>query len=179
MKTDARIRYTKKVIKDRFVELLKTQPINKITVKDVCDLAEINRATFYKHYNDCFDLLKQIEDELIEELQFLVTESRHRNITDIFKKILNKLKENRELYITLFSENGDSNFPTRIFNLCYEQMDPPIESSPFSKSHPEWLYYFMAYGCSGILNNWATNGMKEDITEISEYIGKLRDKILS
>lgn len=55
MKTDARIRYTRVVIKDSFVKLLKSQPINKITVKDVCDLAEINRVTFYKYYTDCFD----------------------------------------------------------------------------------------------------------------------------
>lgn len=179
MKSDVRIRYTKMIIRDSFVQALKTRPVNKITVKEVCELADINRTTFYKYYTDCFDLLKQIEDELIVELQQLVQESRHKSLTDIFTKILSKLRESGSLYTAIFSENGDSSFPTRIFNLCYEQMDPPIEIPALSKPQREWLYYFMAYGCSGIINHWTINGMKEDISEISEFVGELREKILS
>jgi len=167
------------IIRDSFVQALKSQPVNKITVKEVCDLAEINRTTFYKYYTDCFDLLKQTEDELIIELHQLVQETRHKSLTDIFVKILSKMRESGSLYMALFSENGDSSFPTRIFNLCYEQMDPPIEAPSLSKSQEEWLYYFMAYGCSGIINHWAGNGMKDDIYEISQFVGELRDKILN
>lgn len=49
MKTDARVRYTCKVIQDAFLDILKEKPISRITVKEVCDKAEINRGTFYKH----------------------------------------------------------------------------------------------------------------------------------
>jgi AcrR family transcriptional regulator len=178
MKTDARVRYTRMVIKDSFVKLLKDQPINKITVKDVCDLAEINRATFYKHYTDCFDLLKRIEDESIAELQQLVKDSRHKGISDIFNKILSEMKEKGSLYYTLFSENGDSAFPTRILNLCYEQVNPLIEAPDYSLTQQEWLYYFMAYGCSGILTHWVNSGMKEEPSEITKLIEKIHGKIL-
>ncbi len=65
-KTDARVRYTKRVLKESFLKLLKDKPVNKITVKEVCDLAELNRATFYAHYSDCFALLESIEQELID-----------------------------------------------------------------------------------------------------------------
>ena len=53
-KTDARIRYTQRVLKESFLTLLKQKPVNKITVKEVCEMAELNRATFYAHYSDCF-----------------------------------------------------------------------------------------------------------------------------
>ena len=45
-KIDARVRYTRRVLKDSFLLLLKEKPVNKITVKRVCELAEVNRATF-------------------------------------------------------------------------------------------------------------------------------------
>ena len=49
MKNDLRVRYTQKVIQEAFWKILKEKPLAKITVKEICDLAEINRGTFYKH----------------------------------------------------------------------------------------------------------------------------------
>ena len=69
MKTDARVRYTRKIIQETFLDLLKDKPISKITVKEICDKAEINRGTFYKHYQDCYDLLEKIEAEGIQEFE--------------------------------------------------------------------------------------------------------------
>lgn len=68
-KTDARIRYTQRILKESFLILLKQKPVNKITVKEVCEMAELNRATFYAHYSDCFALLESIEQELLEAFQ--------------------------------------------------------------------------------------------------------------
>lgn len=68
-RSDARVRYTRKVLKESLLSLLKEKPINKITVKEVCELAELNRATFYSHYSDCFAMLESIEDELVEAFQ--------------------------------------------------------------------------------------------------------------
>jgi len=179
MISDARVRYTKMVIKNSFIKLLKKQPVNKITVKDVCELAEINRATFYKHYTDCFDLLKQIEDEMITDLDQLVQELPHKNHTDMFRKMFSKIKEDGELYITIASEYGDTTFPNRILNLCYEQANPSIESQfpNMTKTKQEWLYYFSASGCSGILNHWINTGMKEDVSELSIFMGDLLNLI--
>jgi len=65
-RTDARVRYTQRVLKESFLTLLREKPVNRITVKEVCELAELNRATFYAHYSDCFALLESIEEELLE-----------------------------------------------------------------------------------------------------------------
>ena len=65
-KSDARVRYTQRAIKEAFLSLLREKPVNKITVKEVCELAELNRATFYSHYSDCFALMESIEQELLD-----------------------------------------------------------------------------------------------------------------
>ena len=53
-KDDRRVKYSKMVIKDSFIQLLKEKPITKITIKEICALADINRATFYAHYTDTY-----------------------------------------------------------------------------------------------------------------------------
>lgn len=62
---DLRIERTKKCIRDAFIELRKVKPIEKITVKELAALACINKATFYSHYTDIYDLSEQLENETI------------------------------------------------------------------------------------------------------------------
>ena len=69
MKMDARVRYTKMMLKQALLDLMQHKPVNKITVKEVCARAEVNRATFYAHYSDCFDLLACMEDELFAQFE--------------------------------------------------------------------------------------------------------------
>ncbi|PTG02991.1 TetR family transcriptional regulator, partial [Staphylococcus chromogenes] len=61
--TDRRVRKTQKAIKGALIQLLKQHPFEQITIQHIADEADINRATFYQHYLDKYDLLDQIEDE--------------------------------------------------------------------------------------------------------------------
>lgn len=58
---DKRVEKTKALIKNTFLELSKTSDIEKITVKAICDHANIHRGTFYYHYLDVFDLAEKLE----------------------------------------------------------------------------------------------------------------------
>jgi AcrR family transcriptional regulator len=62
-KTDRRTRYTQSVIREAFIKLYSKFPIGRITVTDICKMAEINRGTFYLHYHDPYDLLEQMTRE--------------------------------------------------------------------------------------------------------------------
>ena len=66
---DRRVRKTKAAIKNAMITLLKTEKLDKITVNQIADVADINRATFYQHFLDKYDLLDQIEQEMIEQMQ--------------------------------------------------------------------------------------------------------------
>lgn len=181
MGLDARLRYTRMVIKNSFVELLKKKPINKITVKEICEMAEINRATFYKHYLDVYDLLDKLEQEFLTELQGNVQQSIQKNFKDTFTLILAGIKADSELYITLFSQNGDPLFPNRMFPLCYKytEMEKDKRFHKLSPSELTWLYYFIAQGCSGILTQWIKNGMLEPINEVADFTDKLIQNTLA
>ncbi len=65
---DRRTKYTRKVIRDALMELLKTKPYSKITVTEICRLAEINRGTFYIHYYDVDDVLDDILEQSFSDV---------------------------------------------------------------------------------------------------------------
>ncbi|HCA30580.1 MAG TPA: TetR/AcrR family transcriptional regulator, partial [Ruminococcaceae bacterium] len=65
MKESRKTRYTRMVLQDSLLELMKNKPISKITIKELCETADINRTTFYAHYRDQYDLLRTIEGETL------------------------------------------------------------------------------------------------------------------
>jgi AcrR family transcriptional regulator len=65
IKMSRKTRYTRKALRDSLVELMKDKPITKITIKELCENADVNRTTFYAHYRDQYDLLQQIEEETL------------------------------------------------------------------------------------------------------------------
>lgn len=71
---DLRVIKTKKIIKEAFFELRKKYPLEKVKVKDICEMALINKTTFYKYYMDVFDLSTELENEAIEQF-FLASEN--------------------------------------------------------------------------------------------------------
>lgn len=56
------------IIKESLIQLLQDNEIHNITITDICKEADINRGTFYNYYNDPFDLLQNIEDELFSKV---------------------------------------------------------------------------------------------------------------
>ena len=65
---DLRVQRTRMNIRDAFIELRSRKPIEKITVKELAEAAFINKATFYQHYADLYDLSESLEDELIDNI---------------------------------------------------------------------------------------------------------------
>lgn len=175
MGSDARVRYTKMIIKVNFIELLGKKPINKITVKEICDLAEINRATFYKYYMDAYDLMDKIEEEILEELQSIMQPSIHEGISKTVVRMLEKIKENEDLYTALFSGNGDTGFAMRIFRMCYGEFAAYIKQQfpKLSEAQQAWIYIYTAQGSSGILQYWISDGMREAPQDVADFIEQL------
>lgn len=181
MKNDARTRYTKKIIRECFFEQLKDTPLNKISVKSICDMAEINRTTFYRHYADPFDLMQQIEDEMMTSFQKYVIDFQNKNTVDAIETMIQAVKQNRELYLILISENADSLYISNMVTNSYK-----LYQTGFAKRYPElsetkqrWLYYFIAHGCIRIIIDWINSGMNESPREAAEFIAEIDDMILT
>lgn len=96
MKTDARVRYTKMVIKQCFFRLIRQKSISKITVKEICEFAQINRSTFYKYYADPYDLLEKLEEEAILGITQMIDEYPQKGLRPVLVTILRAIYSNRD-----------------------------------------------------------------------------------
>lgn len=65
---DLRTKKSKQLIKSTFLELRKELPLEKIKVRELCRIAEINKSTFYHYYVDIYDLSSQLQDELVQQV---------------------------------------------------------------------------------------------------------------
>ncbi len=106
---DLRVYKTKKAIREAFLELRKTKPLEKIKVSDVCDLAMCIRATFYRYYQDIYDLNDQLEDEAINRLvsTFEDKEALLFKTESYLKGLYISLEQNYDYYYTLFHDRKD------------------------------------------------------------------------
>ena len=124
-RVDRRIKYTKMVLKDSFINLLKEKQISKISIKEICENADINRATFYAHYRDQYDLLHQIEQELIDGInQYLDSYafSDTANISvEALEQIFIYIKQNAKICTILLGDSGDDHFRQQVMRIVRQQ----------------------------------------------------------
>ncbi len=119
-KMDARKRYTQMVLKQSILTLLKETPVNKITVKEVCALAQLNRSTFYAHYSDCFALKESIENELFDAFVKSLHYVRSFNVTSLIEAIYDTIEQNQEACRVLVFGNTNSSIIRKMIELARE-----------------------------------------------------------
>lgn len=176
---DARIRYTKMIIKETMLDMINEIDISKITVKALCERAKINRATFYRYYSNPYDLLDKMEQDLLDDLEKAILESGAHGFQEEFKVILKDIKKNIRFYTLLFSANGDERFRHRLYSLCYgiNMNKICLIYKNLDDKRREWIYYFIAEGSNGILHKWIQGGMTEPEDEIVDFVEKIVQSI--
>lgn len=176
---DKRVIRTKALLIRSLSALMKQKNIKDITVKELCEYADINRGTFYLHYKDIYDMLDSIEQELSEK--FLQIFQKYNSETNedfpypLFLEIFKLVDGNAELFRVLIGPNGDISFIMKIFKLynihCLQ--------SEFNKLSPQFsmnqVYYsnFILYGCVGLIEQWLSRDTKESPEKMAELITKL------
>jgi len=171
------------VLKQSLLELMAGRPISQITIKDICDLADVNRGTFYKHYNDQYDLLKQIEDELDDEIKATLDKnlSSKPSSSKIITEIIRCIAEQSSLCKILFSKYGDAEFLKKIMYNAHDQSinEWKMKSGAGGTHQFEMYYTFIANGFAAVIQSWLQNDMKENPEEIAGFIDNVANYGLS
>lgn len=110
---DRRKKYTRMVLKDSIIELLSEKPITSVTVKEICELADVNRSTFYTHYADQYDLLTKIENEIIDDMNTYLSSysfTKEDEALLMTQKLVEYITDKKLMFEILLNENGDSTF---------------------------------------------------------------------
>lgn len=169
MSMDARVRYTKKVIRSAFLSLLREKNVKQITVTELCKLAEINRATFYKHYRDAFDLLEQIEVDALEHLRDTARQIQGGDALEQFAHLLEQARASHEEFAVIASEHGDPGFSRRTSVCLYEAArDTVFRHLPAGTQEEKAMTCrFLEGGGSAVLDFWLRGGMRQEPEEVA------------
>ncbi len=174
-KGDRRVRYTKMVLKDSFIRLLEKKDISQITIKELCEDADVNRATFYAHYADPYDLMKKIQDELLENVEEHLKGYTQQDLSvipvDMVERIFIYIQENARVCKLLLSERGDLSFQKRVLTLAYEKnISELTKSGAILKDDAEYIYAFTLTGCVGAIQKWLNDDLKKSPRFMAEMI---------
>ena len=185
--TDLRVVKTRMLIKNAFNELVSEHGFEKITVSDIANKAMINRATFYLHYQDKYDLLSSIENEMFAEINEIAATVTREYLDEYLNNglpfphivnILSYIQENIVFFNLIIRDNVDPSFFYKLSNLLsakiIKDIFPELEADAIVKYYiPAALAAF-----TSITNQWIKNGMKESKNEIAALMTKIPFAIL-
>ncbi|WP_226086944.1 TetR/AcrR family transcriptional regulator [Mesobacillus sp. S13] len=180
---DRRKKYTRMVLKESLMDLLKNKPISNITIKEICELADINRSTFYSHYSSQYDLLNAIEEEFIEDMVATLNQynfSKEEEALKMTEKILEYIAQKSDVCQTLLSENSDIHFQKKGMMITHEFIFKNwITDSHFDRETFEYINIFVVSGSIYVIKNWVENGMDKTPREMAEIINNFINRGLS
>ena len=176
MKTDPRTRYTRQIITTAFWQLLRQKPVEKITVKEVCALAQINRGTFYRHFRDCYDLMEQLEEQALEQLDKTLASTQNRGVKAVVLSMLQKLQNDEDFLAVLARQSPNNAFLHRVVGHCFAYMDLCLDTAARNESDDGWRGMqntFLFAGASGVMSYWLHSGRKAPPEQVAAAIAAL------
>ena len=169
---DTRVQYTKSVLKEALLQILETKPIAKVTIKELCEQAGLNRGTFYLHYNEPNDVLREIEKEFVREKMSFFDPYMKNDNPDQFAKLFGAIMQNRELSLVLFGQNGAPQFTERIKTLVRDSVlnDWQKEFPEYTRDDLAYVYEFAFSGAMRLILNWLADSSKLSANELAHRL---------
>ncbi|WP_379692234.1 TetR/AcrR family transcriptional regulator [Mediterraneibacter gnavus] len=172
-KVDRRVIKTRRQLKKGLAALMKEKSVNQITVKELVEEVDINRSTFYLHFKDIQDLLREIEENMEAQIKRAIEEhpivSGNENAFYFIEDMFRVLDEEREISKALIGPNGDMGFIHRIERIIKENSKGTLEKMfPGKKEDLKYFYAFCLSGCLGLVKVWLNEGEEKSPEEMAQ-----------
>lgn len=150
-----------------------------ITVRELTDYVNLNRGTFYLHYKDIFDLLEQIENEMLEHFSEILVSRKACDMKGrpfpLLKDIFLLLGENADFCRCLLGDNSDQKFIRKLMSVlrekCFCDWDYLFEHK--NEEIFELFYSYMLSGCVGVIEKWLFDGMRQTPEQMALILEKM------
>lgn len=173
---DRRVQMSKSFLKEALISLLKEKMISQISVTQLCEVADVNRSTFYAHYSDIYDLLHEIENEIIEQL----VESLHHYVEYdedpivMTEKLIQFIGSKHDTCEVLLSEHSNSTFEQKIRKVAHQFVLSDWKSMTITDERLiDYISAFIISGSMEVVKNWLYNGRDRTPKEIAQLINEL------
>lgn len=166
---DRRIKMTKKLLQESLIELMKEKTLHEISIKKICENADVNRTTFYRYYNSQYDLYNEILAEISEEVRAKIRPLSEENaLLNSLTDILTYAEENREIIMVILSRNGSL--------VIGEMFTKTVASHIDSDKTSELSMYctqFISAGLANMIWTWLGKEKRRSAREVAMTINAL------
>jgi len=172
-----RVMLTKRLIKESLVRLLAAGSIYKLSIRQLCQEAGINRSTFYKYYGSQYDVLAEMETELLDHVQYALAGTSEEAARQI-EIICTYLEANLQLVRLLMNNNADPDFPSKLFNLpLISRMLRGRLSGRYDEPDLGYVCTFVINGGYHLIREWISGDARKPAAEIAGLVLELVDKV--
>ncbi|EEL48141.1 Transcriptional regulator, TetR [Bacillus cereus Rock3-44] len=186
---DLRVARTKNAIRNALVELIEEKGFDAITVKDITTKANINRGTFYAHYQDKFDLMAKCQEEIMQEMSSIAKKKFPDVIAELGTNpspttpftlavsIFEFLNENSAFMKAVLSPKGDLSFQTKLKEFMWRTLFENNKGSLINEEDllvpGQYLASYMASAHIGVVQQWLNSGRKETPQEMAHILSTI------
>ena len=172
-KEDRRVTMTKRLLKDALTEMLRKEDIYHVSIRELCERADVNRTTFYKYYGNQFDLLADMENDLLVFLSDTIREYE-TNPVKIIETTCAHMEDHLEFGRLIVNNNVDPLFPQKLFSLeiLRENVLKNYANTP-DAAMQEYLFNYVTYGAYRLFCVWLNKEQRESPEEIAQLLVRL------
>lgn len=174
-----RVMLTKRLVREALLEMLKKNNIRKISIRELCQVAGINRSTFYNHYGSQYDVLNEIAEEYIKSTSFAVINdiAERKNINECLTGVLEYIKDNLEFAkLILNQDNYDLITHIKISLPQFDDMVMNHLPENIDLDEKKAIASFVQYGTVRLIKEWIFSDClrqpKEEAKLILSIIGR-------
>lgn len=172
---------TKRLLKESLIELLKEKDIRKINITELCRAAGVNRTTFYCHYSNQYDVLKDMENTMLRELQAIIDRYRsddRAKLPEMMEAICDFLKENPEISKAVLENNGiESEFASALFRTpAARRFAAAHLPAHYDETDRELLMLCFSKGGYSLIRQWLVYDLPKSSKEIAGLICEITTK---
>lgn len=182
-KQDRRILKSKKAIKKAFMSILATKDINDITIKNIADVADVDRKTVYNYYNGTYEILNEIENEMVSSVNDAVKSINFDDARNVhylvFTKISEVINSNIDFYNVLMKLDYDSQLIKKLISLFSDYTKKIIVR--YKLPTGVTTEYASIFITSGILNTyykWFNSDRDISLDDLSKQLGAMVSAML-
>ncbi len=165
-----RVRMTKLLLKESLIELMKEKSIHVISIKEICEGADVNRSTFYRHYDTQYDLYDDIINDISDDIHIIYRQCTEEgmSVSLLLTKIFTYIEEHREKFLVILSDNGNISLGE-----TYNRITERFISRENTGELGAYVAQFIAAGMTSILWSWLNSEERKPPEQIAGLINYL------
>lgn len=175
---DRRVLKTKRAIRNAFAKLMVEKDINDITIIELSEAADINRKTFYNYYSGVYQVVEDIENDIMQSYEELLGNVEFKKSMDapysLFERFSRLINMDPEFFGYLLTMNGNISLITRIMRILKEKtcevMVAQLDVEPYKA---DIMIDFVLSGMLSVYQHWFSSGQKIPAEELSQIISTM------